>query len=88
MTALVPLDSLLGAAFIGIILSTVIYGVTCLQVYQYFTHHSYKDTTLLKIFVSLFVTIDTFHVALLVTFYYEYTVTNFGDYIFLSKINW
>ncbi|KAF9059748.1 hypothetical protein BDP27DRAFT_1371164 [Rhodocollybia butyracea] len=88
MTALVPLDNLLGAAFIGIILSTVIYGVTCLQVYQYFIHHSYRDTTLLKIFVALLWTIDSFHVALLATFYYEYTVTNFGDYIFLSKVNW
>ncbi|KAF9064557.1 hypothetical protein BDP27DRAFT_1270145 [Rhodocollybia butyracea] len=88
MPALIPLDNLLGAAFIGIILSTTIYGVTCLQVYHYYMHHSSKDASLLKIFVGFLWTVDTLHVAFLATFYYSYTVTNFGDYVFLSKVNW
>lgn len=70
MPSIVPLDSSLGAEFIGIIISTVcvaqlslctpkidhrnssIYGISCLQVYLYYTEHSTRDPKFLKIFVS------------------------------------
>ncbi|KAE9389648.1 hypothetical protein BT96DRAFT_889999 [Gymnopus androsaceus JB14] len=88
MPSLIPLDSSLGALFIGIILSTAVYGVTCLQAYNYFMHHSFSDRWFLKLFVVVLWVIDTLHVALLATFYYGYTVTNFGDYEFLAKSYW
>ncbi|KAE9399045.1 hypothetical protein BT96DRAFT_976107 [Gymnopus androsaceus JB14] len=88
MPSLIPLDSSLGALFIGVILSTAVYGVTCLQVYNYFMHHSFNDRWFLKLFVIVLWVVDTLHVALLATFYYGYTVTNFGDYEFLAKVYW
>ncbi|KAE9410648.1 hypothetical protein BT96DRAFT_871622 [Gymnopus androsaceus JB14] len=88
MPSLIPLDSSLGALFIGIILSTAVYGVTCLQAYNYFMHHSFNDRWFLKLFVIVLWVVDTLHVALLAIFYYGYTVTNFGDYEFLAKVYW
>ncbi|KAE9389650.1 hypothetical protein BT96DRAFT_1003061 [Gymnopus androsaceus JB14] len=52
MPSLIPLDCSLGALFIGVILSTAVYGVTCLQVHNYFMHHSFNDRWFLKLFAS------------------------------------
>ncbi|KAJ6590662.1 hypothetical protein DFH09DRAFT_1423567 [Mycena vulgaris] len=86
MPSLVPLDDLLGASLIGILVSTAVYGVTCLQVYIYYTENSSEDGGHLKSFVAFLVTLDTFHVVVLGVFYYHYTVTNFGDYVVLSLL--
>ncbi|KAH9929457.1 uncharacterized protein B0H18DRAFT_1117486 [Fomitopsis serialis] len=88
MPTLVPLDNILGAQFIGIILSTILYGVTCLQAYLYYTQYSKGDSLRLKLFVALVVALDTLHVALISTAYYYYTVTNFGDYVALQRVTW
>ncbi|EPS96190.1 hypothetical protein FOMPIDRAFT_115943 [Fomitopsis schrenkii] len=83
MPVSITLDNLLGAVFIGIILSTVLYGVTCLQTYLYYTEYCKKDSLRLKVYVAFVVsvcTIDSLHVALLATTYYYYTVTNYGNY--------
>ncbi|KZT68544.1 hypothetical protein DAEQUDRAFT_727637 [Daedalea quercina L-15889] len=82
------LDNLLGATFIGIILSTVIYGITCLQVYLYYTQYCRNDGRAVKLFVAFLMTLDTFHVALLATVYYYYTVTHFGDFVTLQADTW
>jgi len=79
---------MLGAAFIGIITSTAIYGVTCLQVYLYYTQHCSKDGLFLKLYVLALVALETFHVALLTTGFYWYTVTNFGDLSVLENNTW
>ncbi|KAI0308867.1 hypothetical protein OF83DRAFT_1180276 [Amylostereum chailletii] len=88
MPSLIPLDNILGVAYIGIMLSTVVYGITCLQVYLYYTEHSENDGRFLKTFVAVLMAMDTIHVALSSSSYYHYTVTNFGDYIVLAKTTW
>ena len=72
MPSLTPVDNVLGAFFIGVVLSSMceatvvalnflpeideiesrLYGVTCLQVYLYFSQHSENDRPFLKYFVS------------------------------------
>ncbi|ETW79474.1 hypothetical protein HETIRDRAFT_322001 [Heterobasidion irregulare TC 32-1] len=90
MPSLVPLDSLLGAAYVGVIVSTVIYGVTCLQVYLYYTEHCSNDGRFVKAFwmPSFARLLDTLHVVLLAHFLYHYTITNFGDYAALVPNMW
>ncbi|KAJ7453611.1 hypothetical protein B0H11DRAFT_2070476 [Mycena galericulata] len=88
MPSLVPLDNLLGAAFIGILISTAVYGITCLQGYIYYSENSSDDNRHLKTFVGVLISLDTLHVMLLGIFYYHYTVTNFGDYIQLQDSTW
>ncbi|KIY50434.1 hypothetical protein FISHEDRAFT_71491 [Fistulina hepatica ATCC 64428] len=82
------LDNTLGATFIGIILSTILFGITLLQSYLYFVDGSSNDPTFLKCFVGTLLAIDSFHVALIVHANYFYTVTHFGNYEELELTVW
>ncbi|KAJ6488160.1 hypothetical protein C8R47DRAFT_1320544 [Mycena vitilis] len=86
--ALIPLDNLLGAWLIGVIVSAVLFGVTCLQVHLYFTKHCARDTIFLQVFVALLLSLDTLHLALASCSFYSVTVSNFGDYVQLAKPSW
>ncbi|KAK7012988.1 hypothetical protein R3P38DRAFT_2788966 [Favolaschia claudopus] len=86
--SLIPLDNTLGAWLIGLIVSSVLYGITCLQVYLYFTKSSSRDRTILKAFVMGLFLLDTFHLSLVSHSMYSVVVTNFGDYVQLGIIPW
>ncbi|KAI0247792.1 hypothetical protein BJV78DRAFT_892490 [Lactifluus subvellereus] len=75
------LDNLLGAFLIGVILSSILYGITWLQVYLYYTKHSSRDRTFLKYFVAVLTALDTLHLVLLCHGLYIVVVTNFGNYL-------
>ncbi|KAJ7053146.1 hypothetical protein C8F01DRAFT_1260803 [Mycena amicta] len=77
---LFPLDNILGACLIGLVLSSCIFGITTLQVYLYFTKFSRRDGAVLKSFVGALLVIDTIHLVLVTTSVYSTSVTNFGDY--------
>ncbi|KAJ7807627.1 hypothetical protein B0H14DRAFT_2494538 [Mycena olivaceomarginata] len=86
--SLIPLDNSLGAWLIGLIVSSVIFGVTCLQVYLYFTKHCARDPVFLKTYVALLLALDAFNLALVSHAFYFLTVTNFGDYLELGTAPW
>ncbi|ETW79416.1 hypothetical protein HETIRDRAFT_322107 [Heterobasidion irregulare TC 32-1] len=100
MPSLIPLDNLLGVAFVGVIISTaqvvhhiyLIYGVTCLQLYLYYTKHCQYDGRFVKLFVSFFLStfmvLDTLNLIFLAHAMYYYMVTNFGDYQALVPNVW
>ncbi|KAH9028802.1 hypothetical protein EDB84DRAFT_1497581 [Lactarius hengduanensis] len=52
MPALIPVDNTLGALFIGNFLSSILYGVTWLQVYSYYSGRCSRDRWPLKCFVA------------------------------------
>ncbi|KAI9453077.1 hypothetical protein BJY52DRAFT_865094 [Lactarius psammicola] len=52
MPALIPVHNTLGALFIGTVLSSILYGVTWLQVYSYYNTHCSRDRWPLKSFVA------------------------------------
>ncbi|KAH9081754.1 hypothetical protein EDB83DRAFT_577812 [Lactarius deliciosus] len=81
MPALIPLDNVLGVFFLGVIFSSILYGVIWLQVYSYFTQHCKGDRLFLKCFVALILILDTLQLALVVHGFYVSGVTNFGDYL-------
>lgn len=83
-----PLDSILGASLIGLIVSSVIYGISVLQTYLYFTRYSLKDKSFLKGFVATLLLLDTTHLVLIVTYTYHYTVKYFGRLDILSRATW
>ncbi|KAJ7261069.1 hypothetical protein C8J57DRAFT_1336979 [Mycena rebaudengoi] len=68
--ALIPVDDLLGPWLIGVIVSSIVFGVTCLQIYLYYTKYSSRDSKF----------VDTLHLVFISMAFYESTVTNFGDY--------
>ncbi|KAJ7900938.1 hypothetical protein B0H14DRAFT_3123581 [Mycena olivaceomarginata] len=86
--SLIPLDNSLGAWLIGLIVSSVIFGVTCFQVYLYFTKHCARDLVFLKTYVALLLALDVFNLALVSHGFYFLTVTNFGDYLELGTAPW
>ncbi|KAH9045800.1 hypothetical protein EDB84DRAFT_1254248, partial [Lactarius hengduanensis] len=87
MPALIPVDNVLGAFFLGVIFSSILYGVTWLQVYSYFTKHCEGDRLFLKCFVSNRI-LDTLQLALVVHGFYVAGVTNFGDYLADLRAPW
>ncbi|KAI9429568.1 hypothetical protein H4582DRAFT_1940482 [Lactarius indigo] len=88
MPALIPVDNTLGALFIGTILSSIIYGVTWLQVYSYYSGHCSRDRWPLKSFVAFLMLVDTVNLILCIHTTYRFGVTSFGDYRTLSTPSW
>ncbi|KAH9064378.1 hypothetical protein EDB87DRAFT_1321050 [Lactarius vividus] len=81
MPALIPVHNTLGALFIGTILSSILYGVTWLQVYSYYSGHCSRDRWPLKCFVAFLMLVDTVNLAFVIYTTYQFGVTNFGDYL-------
>ncbi|KAL1748298.1 hypothetical protein HDZ31DRAFT_12554, partial [Schizophyllum fasciatum] len=88
MSTLIPLDNLLGAGFIGILISAVVFGVTCLQIYLYYTEHAERDSSTFRTFIGLLFAADALHQAFLAAAYYHYTVSNYGLYLTLARPHW
>ncbi|KAK6988062.1 hypothetical protein R3P38DRAFT_3374307 [Favolaschia claudopus] len=86
--SLIPLDNLLGAWLLGVIFSALLFGVTCLQIFLYFTKYGTRDSVFLRIFVIFLFALDTLHLALVSHSIYHTVVTNFGDYVALRKAPW
>ncbi|KAJ6465003.1 hypothetical protein C8R45DRAFT_1107226 [Mycena sanguinolenta] len=86
--SLIPLDNTLGAWFIGLILSCCVFGISLLQVYLYYTKYSPRDGMFLKSFVGVLIVVDGFNVALIAMAFYNFVVTNFGDYTALGQPPW
>ncbi|KAF8257346.1 hypothetical protein EI94DRAFT_1759082 [Lactarius quietus] len=88
MPALIPVDNTLGALLIGTILSSIIYGVTLLQVYSYYSNHCSRDQWPLKCFVAFLTLVDSVNLAFIVYTSYYIGVTNFGDYRSIEFVPW
>ncbi|KAH9005777.1 hypothetical protein EDB86DRAFT_3098299 [Lactarius hatsudake] len=88
MGALVPEDNNLGALFIGVILSAIVYGITWQQGYSYYTVHGNKDPLFLKILVSLLMVVDSVNLAFAAHGSYITSITNFGDYAADTHMPW
>ncbi|KAH9172824.1 hypothetical protein EDB89DRAFT_839009 [Lactarius sanguifluus] len=88
MGALVPEDNNLGALFIGVVLSAIVYGITWQQGYAYYTIHGNKDPLFLKIIVSLLMVVDSVNLAFAAHGSYITSITNFGDYAADTHMPW
>ncbi|THV04281.1 hypothetical protein K435DRAFT_774523 [Dendrothele bispora CBS 962.96] len=79
------LDNTLGALLIGVLL----WGISTMQTYEYYSTH-YMDPRWIQVMVPDFVhsVLDTLHEVMLCHFIYSYTVSRFGDYVFLGQVEW
>ncbi|KAH9019279.1 hypothetical protein EDB84DRAFT_1517455 [Lactarius hengduanensis] len=80
MPALIPVDNYLGALLIGTLFSSIIYGVTWMQVYSYYNTHSSGDRWPLKSFVAFLMLLDSANLVFAIHPTYDLLVTDFGDY--------
>ncbi|KAH9030663.1 hypothetical protein EDB85DRAFT_1416289 [Lactarius pseudohatsudake] len=88
MPALIPVHNTLGALLIGTVLSSIIYGVTWLQVYSYYNSHCSRDRWPLKSLVSFLMLVDSTNEVFVIYATYHIGVTNFGDYWSLQFVPW
>ncbi|KAI9443476.1 hypothetical protein H4582DRAFT_1198452 [Lactarius indigo] len=68
-----------GAAFIGLLVSTTLFGLMVAQGWIYYWHYWNKDRKLLKFFVGFLIVMEAFHTFLCAYVIYWYLVLNFGN---------
>ncbi|KAJ7056039.1 hypothetical protein C8F01DRAFT_1156627 [Mycena amicta] len=73
------LDNTLGAVFLGVIFSCILFGISTLQMYLYY-HFYPSDSSLHKVSVAVLWTLDTLHLAL--------TISAFGNSPALAVVLW
>ncbi|TDL19810.1 hypothetical protein BD410DRAFT_791695 [Rickenella mellea] len=76
-----------GSIFIGLLVSTSLFGVLCLQSYQYY-QLNYEDPMRLKSLVGFLFGLNTFHIIMISYGTYTYLVTDFVNPIALEHADW
>jgi hypothetical protein len=87
MEPLAPLDATYGAAFIGLIGSAILYGVTLLQTFFYYKQYP-NDSRITKFLVFVLWLLDTGHLLLCTIALYSYLVSNFNNPAALHRSSW
>jgi len=77
-----------GATFIGLFISSVLYGVTLTQMWTYYRQYGGRDSIRLKGFVVLLFILDTLHTVLSTYSVYWYLILNFGNVANLDMNMW
>nr|VWO95733.1 Spa2 [Ganoderma boninense] len=83
----IDLGSTLGVTFIGVAVSSMIYGCTCLQTFNYYRSSRAKaDNAFLRALkqVALLLLCDTFHQILVLHATYHYLILGFAEPVTLS----
>ncbi|PBK81114.1 hypothetical protein ARMGADRAFT_816338 [Armillaria gallica] len=87
-TVVVPsLGTTIGAAYVGAMLSSLLFGITVLQVFIYYRDYP-NDWQLYRYSVGILWVLDAFHLSLTMHAVYHYTVDSFGDYAALGNVVW
>ncbi|KAH9040047.1 hypothetical protein EDB85DRAFT_2140687 [Lactarius pseudohatsudake] len=86
---LVPdIQNTFGAAFIGLLISTTLFGLAIVQTWIYFWRYWKKDPKALKFFIAFITVMDTLHTILCAYVVYWYLVLNFGNVESLGYSMW
>lgn len=80
-------DNTLGALLVAGLVASSLYGVTCVQMYNYFNKGA-KDTVWLKWMIAFLWALDTFDAALNGHFLYFYMVTNYLKPTAMMTVVW
>jgi len=80
------LGNTFGAAFVGVVVAALLYGVSCVQAWYYYTHQ--KDTWPIKILVGAVMVFDTIHQILISHAVYTYVIANYDDHAQLGNLVW
>ncbi|KAN0141827.1 hypothetical protein V8E53_000289 [Lactarius tabidus] len=68
-----------GAAFIGLLVSTALLGLTAAQTWIYYRNYGERDSKPLKYFIAFVTVLDAIHTYLCTYLVYWYLVLNFGN---------
>ncbi|TBU66057.1 hypothetical protein BD310DRAFT_39562 [Dichomitus squalens] len=73
-----PLDITMGCLLMGTITAGVLWGISCSQLFYYYTRY-HKDPLSLKLLVGTVFVSDSAHQAVIIQSVYAYLVTDYGD---------
>ncbi|TDL25234.1 hypothetical protein BD410DRAFT_785104 [Rickenella mellea] len=76
----------MGALFLCLLLSTLLFGIICLQAYSYYQKFP-EDRVYVKLFVALLLALNLCNVALLSAGMHHYLIENFGNFSALMQPN-
>ncbi|KAI9001154.1 hypothetical protein BD414DRAFT_473793 [Trametes punicea] len=79
------LDATVGPLLIGVILAAVMYGVSCSQMFYYYTRYP-RDPWYIKLLVTAVWTTDSIHQALISHSVYWYLITEYGNPVALTLL--
>ncbi|KAJ6481202.1 hypothetical protein C8R47DRAFT_1284199 [Mycena vitilis] len=80
-------NSALGPVIVAVVLNSVLYGICCLQFYEYATTPN-RDRRLTKWLVARIAIVDTFSVCNSASLLWHYAVDNFGNIEVLVQTPW
>ncbi|KAI0790855.1 hypothetical protein C8Q75DRAFT_107881 [Abortiporus biennis] len=86
--ALPKLDGTLGAVFVGVTVSAILYGITCLQTFAYFTESSKKDRIVYRVLIGLLWILDGLQLAFTAHLLYYFVITNYFNPVALTSSPW
>lgn len=85
--ATLDLKDTFGALLVGIFFSSVLYGVTCTQVFYYFQNYA-SDNLIIKMAVITLLILETLHSVFSMHAIYSYTILNYLNPDGLVKATW
>ncbi|KAI0319093.1 hypothetical protein OF83DRAFT_1112129 [Amylostereum chailletii] len=81
------LDGSLGATFVGLVATSILFGITLLQTFYYYV--TFRDDQIgLKLLVGVLSALDTAQLIMVAHGLYYYTITSFGLYPNLNNVIW
>ncbi|KAK0487955.1 hypothetical protein IW261DRAFT_1558999 [Armillaria novae-zelandiae] len=81
------LGTTIGAALVGAMLSSLLFGITVLQAFIYYRDYP-NDWKLYRYSVGILWVLDAFHLSLTIHAIYHYTVDSFGNFAALGNVVW
>ncbi|KAH9847870.1 hypothetical protein C2E23DRAFT_483043 [Lenzites betulinus] len=79
----------IGVAYLGVAISSAIYGITCIQTFQYYrSPRGSTDVPFLKFIVLILWMLDSSHQALIVQIVYHYLILNYANATALLRTVW
>ncbi|KAI0636109.1 hypothetical protein C8Q77DRAFT_616362 [Trametes polyzona] len=79
----------IGVAYLGVAISSAVYGITCIQTFQYYrSPRGSADTPFLRFIVLILWMLDSTHQALIVQIVYHYLVLNYANASALLRTVW
>ncbi|KAJ7348455.1 hypothetical protein DFH08DRAFT_866007 [Mycena albidolilacea] len=82
-----PLDNTMGALYLGVVGSAILYGISLLQTVLYFTRYR-RDPVYLKALVFVTLILETLHMILIMHAVYYYLITNYYKTSELQVVVW
>ncbi|KAJ7890912.1 hypothetical protein B0H14DRAFT_3855221 [Mycena olivaceomarginata] len=82
-----PLDNTMGALYLGVVGSAILYGISLLQTVLYFTRYR-RDPGYLKALVFVTLIFETLHMILIMHAVYYYLITNYYKTSELQVVVW